>query len=76
MVWEPDGALLQSTNPFDSETMHTDYWQTWQEGERRDAAGDRQGTFPDLIEDCVFEKGGCAFVTNTVPRAAYKNASQ
>ena len=33
------------------ETFHADYWQTWQEGGGNDVANEKQGTFPDLVND-------------------------
>ncbi|HLX48487.1 MAG TPA: DUF1996 domain-containing protein [Streptosporangiaceae bacterium] len=54
------------------ETLHADYWQTWQEGGGTDVAGEPQGTFPDIIEDCVTEMAGtCGFVTNSKPATIY-----
>ena len=62
------------------ETQHADYWQTWQEAQHTldsvngdDAAGD-QGTFADVVEDCVQGTGShCTptFITNTSPPQVY-----
>jgi uncharacterized protein DUF1996 len=64
------------------ETLHADYWQTWQEGvgdaygngaNGTDSSGfPSQGYFRDLIEDCTNEgvgmqTGACSFINNTTP---------
>jgi hypothetical protein len=66
------GACWIGAPQYGFETLHADYWQTWQEG-----TGDMQGVgtdpnssqgyFRDLIEDCTNNgSGGCSFINNTV----------
>jgi Domain of unknown function (DUF1996) len=62
------------------ETLHADYWQTWQEAQHPldsvngfDAPGDA-GTFGDVVEDCVQGTGphcSSTFITNTSPPQVY-----
>jgi hypothetical protein len=66
--------------PFGWETLHADYWQTWQEAQNppdsqpgsTDVSSD-SGTFGDLVEDCNTGtgSGSCSFVTNSSPPAVY-----
>src|SRR5215471_16287666 len=73
------GPCLIGANPVGWETLHADYWQTWQEG-RGDVSGNgtdvsnppdpTQGSFRDLIEDCSNEVApgsptACSFINNT-----------
>jgi hypothetical protein len=55
------GAYSPSTSQYGWETLHADYWQTWQEAQNTldnpanggfDTPSDA-GTFGDLVEDCV-----------------------
>lgn len=54
------------------ETLHADYWQTWNEGtgDMQGVGTDpnlSQGAFRDLVEDCVNNgTGGCSFINNIV----------
>jgi hypothetical protein len=74
------GDCYVGAHPDGWETLHADYWQTWQEAKHPldsvkgdDAPGD-QGTFGDVVEDCVQGTGGhCtpAFITNTSPPQVY-----
>lgn len=70
-----NGDCYIGANPVGWETLHADYWQTWQEG-IGDPTGlgtdnfpdPSQGAFRDLIEDCSTEgPGACGFITNTTP---------
>jgi uncharacterized protein DUF1996 len=70
-----NGDCYIGASPFGWETLHADYWQTWQEGggtptgDGTDNFPDpTQGSFRDLIEDCSTSgTGSCGFVTNTQP---------
>jgi uncharacterized protein DUF1996 len=63
------GHCFIGANPVGWETLHADYWQTWQEGGGNDVFPEsNQGSFPDLVEDCLNEgPGACSFITNTQP---------
>jgi len=70
-----NGDCYIGANPVGWETLHADYWQTWQEG-GGDVTGfgtdnfpdPTQGAFRDLIEDCSTEgSGNCGFITDTDP---------
>ena len=75
------GTCYVGAYPDGWETLHADYWQTWQEAKHTldgraggtDAASDA-GTFGDLMEDCVTGTTGgtCGFVTDTSPSLVYK----
>ncbi len=74
------GHCFVGTYPFGWETLHADYWQTWQEAKNTpDSQGGNDvtsdsGTFGDLMDDCVTgppSSGSCSFVTNTTPSAVY-----
>jgi hypothetical protein len=65
--------------PYGWETLHADYWQTWQEATHAldsqaggtDVSSD-SGTFGDLVEDCVTGSSGtCSFITDTTPSQVY-----
>ncbi len=74
------GDCYVGAYPDGWETLHADYWQTWQEAKHKldsvsghDASGDA-GTFGDLVEDCVQgTTGKCvpAFITNSSPSEVY-----
>jgi hypothetical protein len=66
------GTCWIGASQYGFETLHADYWQTWQEG-----TGDMQGVgtdpnsspgyFRDLVEDCTNNgTSGCAFINNTM----------
>jgi hypothetical protein len=68
------------TQAYGWETLHADYWQTWQEAAQAvDGNGGNDfspdaGTFGDLIEDCTNNsttKCATAFVTNSSPDEVY-----
>jgi len=77
------GDCFVGAYPYGWETLHADYWQTWQEAKNPldsvggdDVAADA-GTFGDLMEDCVNgpAKGKpCSFITNTTPAEVYGKA--
>jgi len=68
------------------ETLHADYWQTWNEAKNApdsqtgnsDVSSDA-GTFGDIVEDCVQGTGtaNCSptFITNTSPPQVYGSPS-
>jgi hypothetical protein len=70
-----NGDCYIGANPYGWETLHADYWQTWQEGGGTvtgmgtdNFPDPTQGAFRDLIEDCSTEGSGpCSFITNTKP---------
>ena len=74
------GDCYVGAYPDGWETLHADYWQTWQENKRPldsvngdDAPGD-EGTFKDVVEDCTQGTGGhCkpTFITDTSPPQVY-----
>jgi hypothetical protein len=63
------GHCFIGASPHGWETLHADYWQTWQQGGGTDVFPEKsQGAFDDLIEDCSNGMGGaCSFVTNVSP---------
>jgi hypothetical protein len=77
---EAGGDCYVGAYPDGFETLHADYWQTWQEAQHPldsvngfDAPGDA-GTFGDVVEDCVQGTGPhCkpSFITNTSPSQVY-----
>jgi Domain of unknown function (DUF1996) len=76
------GHCFVGAYPFGWETLHADYWQTWQESKQAldgntgatDFPGD-EGTFGDVIEDCVTgTSGSCGFITDTTPSQVYGSA--
>jgi len=76
------GNCFVGAHPDGWETLHADYWQTWQEAKHTldgqsggtDVASDA-GTFGDLMEDCITGTGSsCGFVTDTTPSQVYKSA--
>jgi len=76
------GNCFVAAYPTGWETLHADYWQTWQEAKHTldgrsggtDVSSDA-GTFGDVMEDCVTGTGGsCGFVTDTTPSQVYKSA--
>jgi len=81
------GPCFIGANPVGWETLHADYWQTWQEG-RGDVSGNgtdvsnppdpTQGSFRDLIEDCSNEVApgsptACSFINNTTGQTPGNN---
>jgi hypothetical protein len=76
-----NGHCYAGAYPDGWETLHADYWQTWQEAKHAldsqsgstDVSSD-SGTFGDVVEDCVQGMGPtCApeFVTNNSPPEVY-----
>jgi Domain of unknown function (DUF1996) len=73
------GPCFIGANPHGWETLHADYWQTWQEGIGDAAGGNTDvsnppdptpGAFRDLIEDCSNEIAAgsptsCSFINTT-----------
>lgn len=70
-----NGDCYIGVSPFGWETLHADYWQTWQEGNGQPTGAgtdnfpdSAQGALRDLIEDCSTEgTGTCGFITNSAP---------
>ena len=75
------GNCYVGAYPYGWETLHGDYWQTWQEAKHTldsqtggtDVSSDA-GTFGDVVEDCVQGTGPMCFpefITNTSPAQVY-----
>lgn len=77
------GTCFAGAYHFGWETLHADYWQTWQEASNNNQNLDTQpgssdlssdtGTLGDLVEDCADTDvtKSCAFITNTTPAEVY-----
>jgi hypothetical protein len=66
----PGGTCYVGAYPDGWETLHADYWQTWQEGSSGKSSD--AGSLQDLIEDCTNgTNGACSFVTNSTPSQVY-----
>jgi hypothetical protein len=71
------GTCYVGAYQYGWETLHADYWQTWQEASDNNGNLDSQngydlpgdvGTFGDLVEDCADEgTTACSFINNTIP---------
>ena len=75
------GAYNPTAKSYGWETLHADYWQTWQEasnnngnldntlvsGVLTDGVSSDAGTFGDVVEDCVTDGGKCtpAFIVTS-----------